>query len=149
MSEQDQPTNLATRYLTSLNRHLRKHGLGDTVVSIDMPRYGRPGEAFACRYDTADLHMLADWLRTLRDSTVTVHAFSEKLERTVHLRAVGVLDDGTVTSVKVIVDGDEFDLLATNTPLVKDAAIPVVLLLSLVSAEAAESRVEPVLAGAS
>lgn len=137
------PTNTATRYITSLNRHLRKRGLGNTVISIRLPHDDPDtGEVSLYPWDTTDLAAFAVWLRSLRGPTVTVWAFSDKLERSVHLMAVGGLDDGTATRVRVIVDGVEFDLLSANTPLVKDADIPVELLLSLVSATAAESRTD-------
>jgi len=136
-------TNIDTRYLTSLNRHLRKRGLGNTVITIRLPHDGRDtGEVNLYPWDTTDLAVFAAWLRSLHGPTVTVWAFSDHCERMVHLMAVGGMDDGTATQVRVIVQDDEFDLLAANTPLVKDADVPVELLLRLVSAEVAESRTD-------
>jgi hypothetical protein len=134
---------IPTRYLTSLNRHLRKHGLGETVLGISMPRHGRPGDVHIYQYGGSDLSLFAQWLGTLRGVTVTV--LSETRDRCAHLKALGGMGDGTLMAVLVVVDENEFDLLCANTPVVKDADIPVDLLLSLVSADAAEGV--PALAG--
>jgi hypothetical protein len=145
MSEIDR-TKLPTDFLASLNQHLREHGLGDTILSINLPnRVKDCGRVQIYPFRSTDLALFAEWLRTLRGATVTVAGFSQNRDRQVHVRAVGEMVDGTVVQVQVILDDDEFDLLAANTPLVKDATIEVELLLSLVSAEQAE-HCEPALA---
>jgi hypothetical protein len=138
MSDIDR-TKLTTDFLASLNRHLRLHGLGDTVISIDPPHRGRDcGSVHLYPFRSTDLGLFAEWLRTLRGVTASVNGFSSD-NRKVHLCAVGAMDDGTPVMVRVIVEDAEFDLLAANTPLVKDAPIEADLLLSLVSADTAEA----------
>ena len=140
-----------TAYLTLLLRHMTEHRLVDTVSLIKLPHDSYDtGAVELYPWNTTDLAVFAAWLRSLRGPTVTVWALSKQFARCVHVMAVGGLDDGTATQVRVIVEDDEFDLLAVNTPLAKDAEIPVELMLSLVSAEAAEASVdESAMAGAS
>lgn len=138
MSEH-QSTNTVADFLTSLASHLREHHLDNTMTTVTTPRSDWVGALSVYPWgDLTRLGVFAAWLPTLRDAAPSVWGFSDGRDREVHLRATGTLSDGTAIEVRVIVQGDEFDLLSARTPLVKDAPIEVDLLLSLVSAQTAE-----------
>jgi hypothetical protein len=143
-----QDTGTLTRYLTSLNRHLRRHGLGETVTSIYPSRREPIVQIYPTDDDTGHLGALVRWLPTLTNPVVTVRAASAS---DLHLLATGGMDDGTTTGVVALLDGNERDLVEVNAVTTVGAMLPVALLLSLVDVDTAEAPVDdqrvPVTAG--
>lgn len=132
---------IATRYLRSLCRHANQHGLGNTLSSIKPPQFDddKPYVQIYPHADAGHLAALVRWLPTLANVVVTVTGAEE---RNLHLLATGAMDDGTVTGVVALLHGDDRELVELNCPAGKGGEIPVELLLSLVSATAAESRTD-------
>jgi len=141
-------TNTATRYLTSLNRHARKHGLGNTISAINVPQWehAKPYLQVYPYVDAGHVATLVRWLPTLTDPVVRVTCSDL---RNLHLHATGAMDDGTVTGVAALLHDTDRELVEVNAVTTVGAVIPVELLLSLVSATADESRTDDTLAGMS
>lgn len=131
--------------LESIALHQRKHHL--RAMAVSLPSHGDTQVHVSLYpWDGSVLTELAVWLRSLNGVVASMTLY----QATVHLKAIGAMTDGTPVQVVIVLDhGPEYDLLAANTEIAHNAAVSVELLLSLVSADAAETRVEPVLAGAS
>jgi hypothetical protein len=132
-------------WLASLRRHLIKHSLDDVVTAIKLPAYGATGMVHVYPSRGTDLSILAEFLCSLRGTTVLAADFPTDRDRVVHLHAIGGMGDGSPLKVIVIVEHEEFDLLMANASLIPGADVSVDLLLRLVDASTAERR--PVVAG--
>jgi len=132
---------IATRWTRSLCNHADQHGLGNTLSSIKPPQYDydKPHVQIYPHADASHLAALVRWLPTLANVVVTV-TWAE--ERNLHLLATGAMDDEAVTGVVALLDGADRELVEANCAAGKGDEIPVELLLSLVSASAAESRTD-------
>lgn len=95
--------------------------------------------------DANQLLAFVRWLPTLANVTVRVTGEGSP---NLHLRATGAMDDEMVTDVVGVLSGTNRELVEANCDTTVGAVIPVDLLLSLVSAEAAESCETTALVGA-
>lgn len=143
----DTDLTIATRWTRSLCRHANQHGLGNTLSSIKPPQFDddKPHVQIHPYADAGHLASFVRWLPTLANVVVTVTWADD---RNLHLLATGQMDDETVTGIVALLHGADRELVEANGPVAKDDEVPVDLLLSLVSADAAESRETTALVGA-
>lgn len=90
----------------------------------------------------AKLPLLAAWERTLRGvEHIRIDSVDDDTDNlaVAALTMTGQTAALTTTTVTVVLDRDEADLVAANTPLVEDATFPVELLHQLTSAADAEA----------
>lgn len=129
--------------LAALLGHLNRHPHLDDGAIIRADIHESHGIEVHASSTNQTLGLLAQWVRTLTGvEQILIEAITDRhtpVDGTyTHVAVKGQLANGSPIRVRVLLDDNEVDLLAANTPVEQGATFPVDLLHQLTNAADAE-----------